>query len=156
MTREQKAAAAIGSVLAVSILYMVAWSVWLGLGLLVIGLTACVVALRLTHPRGKRQPVRGRPSHPTARPLPDGDHERAAREAEIARRRAVAQQRALERERARGEAANAEREADDEDRHVMAASQRAELPADGRGQLDQGRQRHQLLDEVRTRLTDYS
>jgi thiosulfate reductase cytochrome b subunit len=87
MTREQKAAAAIGSVLAVSLLYMAAWSFWAGWLLLVAGLTVCIVALRLTHPRARRR-------------QPLGAQDRRARDAEMARRREEAQRRALERSRA--------------------------------------------------------
>ena len=56
MTREQKAAAAIGSVIAVALFLMLTWSLIGGLAVLVLGLAGAVAALRVTHPRGRHRP----------------------------------------------------------------------------------------------------
>jgi hypothetical protein len=56
VTREQKAAAAIGSVLVVGIFLMFAWSLWIGSLLLAVGVAAVVGFLRATHPRGASRP----------------------------------------------------------------------------------------------------
>lgn len=54
MTRAQKAIAAFGSVLAVTLLYLWLWSVPMGLLVLVVGGGATVATLRMTHPRTGR------------------------------------------------------------------------------------------------------
>jgi len=50
MTRQEKALAGLGSVVAVSLFLTVAWSLAGGVAVLLVGLGACGVTLRYTHP----------------------------------------------------------------------------------------------------------
>lgn len=54
MSRGETAAAAFGSVVAVTLLYLWQWSVLMGLLVLVVGVAGTVAGLRLTHPRPGR------------------------------------------------------------------------------------------------------
>ncbi len=50
MSRSEKAVAAFGSVIAVTVLYLWQWSVLMGLLVFVVGMAATIGALRATHP----------------------------------------------------------------------------------------------------------
>jgi hypothetical protein len=57
MTRQEKAAAAFGSTVAVSLFLFVAWSVLGALVVLIAGVAATVAVLRATHPLGAARPT---------------------------------------------------------------------------------------------------
>lgn len=97
MTREEKALAAFGSVIAVAVLFALVWSVPLALFVLVVGLATTVAVLRATHPHGHHRPTL-RTSGPAPLPPPPlSDEERAAQQAELERRRREAERRAAAR-----------------------------------------------------------
>src|SRR5262245_27150955 len=130
MTREQRAAAGFGSVIAVGLLLVITWSIPGGLVVLILGLAVCVALLRLTHPKGSRRPTAGNlgllgaPPAPTE-PLSEADL--AAQKAELERRRAEDDRRRHESERTRDE----ERERRRQQRE-SAAAERAAAKAERR------------------------
>jgi hypothetical protein len=131
MTREQKAAAAIGSVIAVALFLLLTWSVIGGLAVLVLGLAGAVAALRVTHPRGRRRPslaslgLLGTTEAPS-RPLSESELE--AQKAELERRRVEQERRLVEREERRREAdeAKARRRKEREEAAARREAERAE------------------------------
>jgi hypothetical protein len=96
MTREQKAAAAIGSIIVISLLYMWAWSPLIGFILLFGGLGITVGLLRATHPRGRRRPGLANVGLVTP-PRPLTEDEKRDHAAEEESRRIVNERRAIER-----------------------------------------------------------
>lgn len=140
MTREQKASAAFGSVVAVGLLLVVIWSVPGGLLLLAIGVAVVVAGLRLTHPKGSRRPTArslGLLGGSPAPVRPPTDEELAARKVALERRRLEQERRAIEREerRRQQQEAREERRREREEAAARRAAERAE-----RARVEQERQ----------------